>query len=397
MFSLYLFPVGGIQIAHVLLALAAGVALLNHRIRFTPHAMILLLLAGVSFVREGFAILSGAPLSVLLHPLYILFNLATFVGVYTIYFHSRSIESYRWGITVAVAIALGSLLLTGVKLTGSTVVGLSGSSVGGRAIGSFQEPNQLAYFAAIMFSITALLYTFRRISLRTTILLVGAILLLAMAAQSKAGMVGLLLGLTALMVGRRSSRIWSGIAVATLLLLWFSGAFNFNQFLFVERLQEIGSDSDDSFAARGYSVLVDNARTANDVLFGFGGYGVKSMHGNEVHSTFIAFFAMYGLIGGTLYLAFILSWLWELYSVVSFSRFIAIAGPPMFYGIAHNGTRFSIFYAMIALSLALCEERRMAIRRTRPEPVPEWMLLSDPARSGRTGVAGREIREGRKT
>jgi hypothetical protein len=201
----------------------------------------------------------------------------------------------------------------------------------------------------------------------------------------------------ALMAGRRSSRVWAGIAVTTLLLLWVSGAFDFGQLLFVERLQAIGSDSDDSFAARGYSVLIENARTAYDVLFGFGANGVKVLHGNEVHSTYIAFFAVYGLVGGSLYLAFILSWLWELFRVVSFSRLIAIAGPPLFYGIAHNGTRFSIFYAMIALSLALCEERRISIRRTRAQPVPEWMLASDPARSGRADVPGRNLREGRQT
>ena len=395
-FSLYLLPGGGVQIAHVLLAMAALVALLNDRIRFTPHAMILLLLAGVSFVREGFAILSGAPMTVLFQPLFIFFNLAAFVGVYTIYFHSRSIESYRWGITIAVVIALGSLLVTGVKLTGTTGVTLSGSRIAERAIGSFQNPNQLAYFAAIMFSTTALLYTFHRISLKTTILLVAAILVLAMASQSKAGMIGLLLGLTALMVGKSSSRIWAGIAVATLLLLWVSGSFDFGQLLFMERLQEIGQDSDDSFAARGYTLLFNHAHTALDLLFGFGAYRVKALLGNEVHSTFMAFFAMYGLVGGFLYLAFISSWLWELYRVVPISRFIAIAGPPMFYGIAHNGTRFSIFYAMIALSLALCEERRTAVRR-RGELLPGLMLPSDPVSGGRRGAAEREFREGRRT
>jgi hypothetical protein len=361
-FSLYLLPVGGVQIAHVLLAMAACVALLNDRIRFTPHAVILLLLAAVSFVREGFAVLSGAPTGVLFQPIFILFNLAVFVGVYTIYFHSRSVDSFRWGITLAIAIALASLLITGVKLTGSRIEE--------RAIGTFHNPNQLAYFATIMFSTTVLLYTFERISPWTTTLLVAAILPLAMAAMSKSGMIGLLLGLTALLAGSTSSRIWAGTAIAALVLLWVFGVFDFDRLLFLKRLQDVGSDSDDSFAARGYLLLVDNARTALDVWFGLGAYGVKSLYGKEIHSTYAFFFGLYGIFGGALYIAFLASWLWELFRIVPFSRLIAIAGPPLFYGIAHNGTRFSIFYAMMALSLALCEERRMSFRRTRPESIP---------------------------
>jgi hypothetical protein len=387
MFSLYLFPVGGVQAAHILLAMAACVALLNDRICFTPPAVMLLLLAGIAFAREAFAILSGAPTSVLVQPLYILFNLAVFVGVYTIYFHSRSVESYRWGCTVAIAIALGSLLITGVELTGAKIEE--------RAIGSFQAPNQLAYFAAIMFSTTVLLYTFERISALTTIFLVAAILLLALAAQSKAGLIGLLLGLAALLVGRPSSRIWGITAISALVLAWVLKVFDFERLLFLKRLKDIGSDSDDSFVARGYLLLVDNAQTALDVWFGLGTSGVKSLQGYEIHSTYASFFGLYGMVGGILYLAFLASWLWALYRVVSFSRFIAIAGPPLLYGIAHNGTRFSIFYAMIALSLALCEERRMSFRRARPELMPGWMLSSDLARSGPAGVAGQDIPKGR--
>lgn len=396
MFSLYIFPVGGVQIAHVLLAMAACVALSNERIRFTSHAILLLLLAAVSFAREAFAVLAGAPTNVLFQPLFILFNLTTFVAVFTIYFHSRSTASYRWGITLAVAIAVASLLVTGVKLTDSVGVNLTGDRIAQRAIGSFQNPNQLAYFAAIAFSITALLYTFERISLAMTIVLIPAIFLLAMASQSKSGIIGLLLGLTALLAGSASSRIWAGILAVALALAWVFGSLDLNQLLVVERLQGIGSDSDDNLAARGYFLLIDNAQTAVDVLFGLGANGVKSVLGNEIHSTYMAFFVMYGVLGGSLYIAFIVLWLGALYQVVPFTRFLAVAGPPMLYGIAHNGTRFSIFYAMIALSLALCEERRMSLRQTRPEPVPAWMLPSALIWSGRTDVADRASREGHK-
>jgi hypothetical protein len=322
----------------------------------------------------------------MIQPIYILFNLSVFVGVYTIYFYSRSVESFRWGMTLAIAIALVSLLITGVKLTGSRIEE--------RAIGSFQNPNQLAYFAAIMFSTTALLYTFGRISIWTTVILVAAILLLAMAAQSKAGMIGLLLGVAALLAGRTSGRIWAGTFVAALVLLGVFGVFDFERLLFLKRLQDLGSDSDDSFAARGYLLLVDNARTALDVWFGLGAYAVKSLQGNEIHSTYAAFFGQYGVFGGSIYIVFLASWLWELYRTVSVSRFIAIAGPPLFYGIAHNGTRFSVFYAMIALSLALCEEHRLSSWRTRSEPMFGRRPAMDPVRDGWAGVAGRGVGRG---
>ncbi len=385
-FSLYLLPVGQIQLAHVLLAMAAFVAILSDRISFSREAVLLTLLAAVALVRETFAVLAGAPTNSLVQPVFILFNVAVFVGVYTIYSHSRSAESYKWGITVAIAIALFSLLLTGIQLTGSKIEE--------RAIGSFQNPNQLAYFASIMFSTTVLLYTFGRIGTWLTAALVVAILLLGMAAQSKAGIIGITIGLAGLLAGNASTRIWAAAAVAVVVLLSISGVLDIEQLLVLRRLQDIGADPDDSFAARGYLVLVDNSRDAFDVLLGLGAGGVRFVHYHEIHSTYASYFGLYGIIGGSLYLSVLASWVWRVFRTVPFTRFVPIVGPPLFYGIAHNGTRFSILYAFIAMSVALCEEHRRSTRRVRSEPLPGWMLGSDVAQGGRTGMPDRVVREG---
>src|SRR5690606_7239903 len=101
-------------------------------------------------------------------------------------------------------------------------------------------------------------------------------------------------------------------------------------------------------------------------------------------------------VGGTLYMTFIASWLWALYRAVSFSSLIAIAGPPMLYGVAHNGTRFSILYAMMALSLALCEERGLSVHRMGPDAVRRRMRRSNLVPSGLARLEGREYLGARK-
>lgn len=356
-FSLYLFPVGGVQPAHALLAMAAFVAILNERIQFSTEAMILLALSAVAFGRETAAVLGGSPTGVIVQPIYILFNLTVLVAVQTDYFETRSIATYKWGIAAATLIALASILASGIDLTGTKIQQ--------RAIGTFQNPNQLAYFSAIMFSMTALLYAFERISATIAALLIVSVILLAMAAQSKAGFVGLSLGLCGLLASRKTGRILAVAGVFGVAILHFYSLVDFSKLLFLQRLQDIGGDPDDSFAARGYLVLVEHARDPLEVWFGLGAHGVRIVNYHEIHSTYASYFGLYGIVGGLLYLAFLGCWLWKLFRALPLGAFAAVTAPPLFYGIAHNGTRFSIFYALISLSLALCEERRSAMRQGR--------------------------------
>jgi hypothetical protein len=389
-FPLYLFPSGGLQIAHLLLLCAAMLALLNHRVRFSAPAALLLALAGVAFFREAIAILNGAPISSVIQAFFVIFNLATIVAVQTTFSNTGSAECYRWGIPLAGAIALAALLITGVQL--------AGEKIEQRAIGSFQNPNQLAYFSTILFSLTALLYTFDRLSGRMTIVLVAICTLLVSAAASKSGIVGILFGLTMLCMSNNVGRVVGVALVALVLGLWQTGILDFEEFFFVQRLQDIGADRDDSLAARGYGVLLEGVRGPFSVWFGLGEIAVREAnHGNEIHSTYVAYLGLYGLVGGLLYLAFLGSWVWSVFVSVPLVRFAAIVAPPLLFGIAHNGTRFSIFYVLAALSFSLSEQRRAAARPLRRGAEPGRQstgIQLDPAASdfpngpSRAGLSG---------
>lgn len=382
-FSLYVLPAGGIQPAHAFLAMAAFVAILNERIQFSTEAMILLALMALAFLRETTAVLGGAPTGVVVQPVFILFNIAVLVAVQTDYFETRSVTTYKWGIAVATILAIGSILVTGVNLNSTKMA---------RAIGSFQNPNQLAYFAAIMFSLTALLYSFRRISAKMTALLIIGILLLALAAQSKAGFLGLALGLVGLLASSKISRILAVLGAVVVMTLQLRGVVDITNLFFMQRVQDIGADADDSFAARGYLVLVEHASNPLELWFGLGAKGVKDVLHHEIHSTYMAFFGLYGLAGGLLYLAFLGCWLWKLFRVLPLGNFAAVTAPPLLYGIAHNGTRFSILYALISLSLALCDERRSAMRGASMSVVPGRLLTSNFIRGDRIRPAARIAR-----
>ncbi len=103
---LYLLPSGGIQLAHVLFACAAFLALLNHEVRFSREAALLLVLAAVAFTREAFAVFAGVSPWLLIQGAFVLFNMTTFVAIQTLVAQTGSVAPFRWGAVAAAAVAL---------------------------------------------------------------------------------------------------------------------------------------------------------------------------------------------------------------------------------------------------------------------------------------------------
>lgn len=349
-FPLYLLPSGGIQLAHVLFACAAFLALLSNNIRFSPQAALLLVLAVLGFSREAVAAFAGAPPSSVVQGAFVVFNMTTLVAIQTLIAQTGSAAPFRWGAVAAAAVALAPLLATGIDFAGERIEE--------RAIGTFRNPNQLAYFATILFSITVLLRCFGELSGRITIALVCTSFVLIFAALSKAGIVGMFIGLALFCAGTGSGRWLAVLGVVGLVLLYHLGMFDPGQLLFVQRFQDIGADPDDGLVERGYLVLLEGARQPLEIWFGLGEHGVRAVNdGHEIHSTYLTFFGLYGMAGGLLYLAFLGSWAWVVLRSLPIAQAAAILSPPLLYGIAHNGTRFSILYVLVALSLSLCEQR----------------------------------------
>ena len=132
-----------------------------------------------------------------------------------------------------------------------------------------------------------------------------------------------------------------------------------DDYLFVQRLEGIGGQRDDSLERRGYSVYFDG--TVSTFLFGLGQLGaVYKNHNREIHSTIFSFFANYGVIGGTLFLSFIILWLRRIWQILGAKGIAMVAAPIMLYGITHNGSRFAIFWVIVAVCFSDAPERTRA-------------------------------------
>jgi hypothetical protein len=140
---------------------------------------------------------------------------------------------------------------------------------------------------------------------------------------------------------------------------------SFEDFQFINRLSNIGADSDDNLIARGYGALLNPDLR---IFYGWGeGYtleghpGATPEHGLEVHSTFGGVLIGYGLFGFIIFAAFFIHLVARVSSKVGVKFAIIIFLPTFFYGLTHNGIRFTIFWIFLAAVtyFAFCETRHV--------------------------------------
>jgi hypothetical protein len=345
---LYLFPSGGLQISHALLAVFSLLILTDGVIYVTRPQKLLGAVAIFALFREGVAVvIGGGEIGGIIQAVIIAFNFL----ILTALIHANRLGRFNHiiitGLIVAAIVAILPIITSGFDIRGS--------AVRTREIGSFNNPNQLAYFAACLFSISGLAYVTGKTSIFVSIFLLSVAIFLTIVSLSKAALVGC--GIALLLLGfvffqRTYARVLFTIMVMLGVFYFYSNIDfgNEENFKFLLRLMDIGSDSDDNFRTRGYLVLYDGAENIFEILFGLGREKVFLVLGHEVHSTYVVSIMSYGLIGGGFYLAFLLHWILRLHGDLGMLTMVAIIIPPLLYGIAHNGTRFTIFYIMIGLT-----------------------------------------------
>lgn len=346
---IYLYASGLPQLSHVLLAFGSIGVIATFGC--VPKAIELFGCALLAYMvgRAGIAYMVTYDLLDILPAVYFGFNLAIMVGLISAVGQSRQIGRIKLGISIAALIALVGVIVIGAR------VSLDGT--GERAIGTFNNPNQLGYFAVC---IGAIAVTFRVCGLiggRLFICALGASALLAAESLSKAAMIAVLL--LVLVAGSALSResvrqtlyttLFAISAAVALYVAVMSGVLS--EFDFFARLSGIGSQSDDNMEARGYLIMAD--ATDMQWVFGYGGSAVRDLLGHEVHSTVFAFLAEFGLIGLLGFLAFLALWIRSIVSAFGWWAMVAICGPVLTYGLAHNGSRFSMFWVLIGLSVGL--------------------------------------------
>src|ERR687897_421244 len=231
--------------------------------------------------------------------------------------------------------------------------------MGKRATGTFNNPNQLGYWALLMMACLAVVK--ERAPLRTLdILALGAGFYILMLSLSKAasisGMVLVLLIIAFCRLQRASGLVLSALLVLGLVFQIASGGL-VERFMSLEpvanlehRLSGIGKQKDDNLLHRGYIRLIQHPQY---LAFGAGEGGFERLsedaekQGKELHSTLGTILMSYGLIGLGLFATLML---------VIFGRApapsIAYLVPVMMYSITHMGLRFSIFWVFLGLVYA---------------------------------------------
>jgi len=359
---IYLWESGSLQISHIALALGCASYIGGNGLRPRFPEKVLAVLALFVFVRESTGALGGVmDVRAFLPPLYMLFNLIVFM---TIKMWAATVDNQKllaYGLLASAAVAASGVFVLGY--------GLSVDVEGGRAVGTFNNPNQLGYFAVCLYSCAVLLFYGDVLSLRAFLALLLVSAFLVMVSLSKAATVGLGASLVCVCFGfgRPTQRFLYGVFGGTLLLslaVYLYAAGYLDGLAVTKRILDIGSDSDDSLAGRGYHVLYQ-ARSW-EIFFGLGESGVKEFVGHELHSTVGSILANYGLIGAGLFVVFLVLWAKRLLNVIGLAGLFVVGAPPMLYGLTHNGIRFTMFWVFLGLSFAVGRAKRSVVPASGP-------------------------------
>lgn len=352
---LYTSASGGIQSSHFLLSVFMLFRLVRIKWKFVSHELLLVSLLFLVATREALSLMVGNPASSLKESAYVAFAVLVVVVLSRV---PLSDPSFKRGVVRGLAISVVVALL-GIWFLETNWSFFEGQVT--RSVGTFNNPNQLGYFAVCVGSVSSLFYLRRSLGRPAYLAFLAAILVLVVASLSKAAMLGAgmaaLFGVATVFNRDRFSpavMLACSILIAAVLLLYRVGALD--SFNFVDRLERIGSDRDDNLAARGYIIP-----SSFELVFGMGQSGVTKQIGHEVHSTFWSFMVKYGLVGFALFTSVWVAWTSRIYREHGLLGLLLIVMPPTLYGISHNGSRFVILWILIGLSFnpIRCSHKRV--------------------------------------
>lgn len=301
-------------------------------------------------------------------PLYYLYNSVVFIAV--VQLACRDPDEF----TKLTRNALLFMLLSQVALI--AVLPNRVNDVLEREIGTFNEANQLAYWAILSIS-TYMLMPGRRLPADLAVMAAGAWVVIA--STSKAGLLALAIAavLWVVLDSRRQDRALALAATGIAALLVIAGVLhhgvalpdNERIDLLRQRVDRDVSEPDDTLMGRGYTTILEHP---NLLPFGAaeGNFGALTRGENgafqpgELHSTLGAVLMGYGIVGLTLFLGFLLA--------VAHSGGLAASLwmlPGLTYGIAHQGLRFSPFWILLA---CVASARRLTARSPGMAAAKPW-------------------------
>lgn len=242
-----------------------------------------------------------------------------------------------------------------------------------RDVGTFSNPNQMAYWTLCLLSCVLML---RRdeVGLPVMALLSGGYLIVITLSR------GALLGLVALVALFAFHHIRSAIArilgvmigVATILIVSSAPAFEEVRYRYdlAERLEQRATNRSaaDELDIRNYGRILNNPQyiplgAGEGAYWRFKGESYKEgpFWNIEIHSTILTILFSYGILG----ISFFLLALYNFWKRAPYET-VCLAGV-LIYGLSHNGLRFSLFWLLVAILVAetRSEKATPAIRGAR--------------------------------
>lgn len=361
--SFYLFPSGMPQptdfvllpfmAAMLLMALRDDQGLLHHRFVMTWLGLV----TWVTLVSLGWLVAYQDP-GFLRYQLFFLYNfLLGFSLLRFLFAVPQALPLVRLAIAVAVLVAFSAVALD-----------LALGRV--RATGTFNNPNQLAYFSLCSLVIVLASYGFRPPLRPLPILVAVAAVGNILSASSLGAMSGLALVVLSWLAAnvlqpRHLLRVLmlAPLLVAALLTLDASTDGQVQRNL-TARFERAPDKVDGVYEDRKYQRMVEfpaynllGAGEGNTERF-------RPYHGNEIHSSFGTMLFSYGVPGLALFLSTLVTVVWRAPPHV----WLALSGP-LLYSVTHNGLRTTLFWLMLVVlwhSHRLWRERE-ALARPAPK------------------------------
>jgi hypothetical protein len=230
---------------------------------------------------------------------------------------------------------------------------LGGGFNGERAIGFFNNPNQLGYYNLLLLGF--LLMISQRIKLKPGWFIGGftATLIMCFSSLSKAAIIAYTAMFLCFLFFKIKTKIFNKkifIYFSIIIVILSIACYSNKEILMsnqlyrsvMYRVSTIGSDNDDNLSARGYDRLTNYPQY---LAFGAGeGEFERLGYGYEFHSTLGNILSSYGIIGLFLYLTSIVlamkSNRWKDSYIIFFI---------LFYGLTHNGIRNTLLWMLVAL------------------------------------------------
>jgi hypothetical protein len=334
----------------LLIVAAAAPVLSGLRIPRRPllHSVVGLFLAWIILVNVVWFILVG-DLGFLWKTSFYLYDATVFLFVVAVGAHAP--DRLRAAVWCACLLALPAELL---------YLELVHFSRGWRATGSFNNPNQLAYWALLTMACLGVVKGRTRVGVLEVAAL-GCGLYLVATSVSRSGLVAALLLAISMLVccGVRRS---AGVALAAVLVLGLMVELSRGDLIdrimqtdvvtiLDKRLERTGEYQHDTLSARGYSRLLNNPQY---LVLGAGEGAYERLNpdksrpldqlNKEFHSTLGNILMSYGLIGLGFFTVFLLIVLHR----ASWSSYVYL-GAVMSYGMTHMGLRETMFWIFLAL------------------------------------------------